>query len=107
MRSGGFTPVAHAFNKFNTLYRADGALEIESNPSEPYAIAAKDGETTRLLVSNYRKAASSFKLEMPGMKMEISSLSDAGFGKVLDATDEITLPLSAYTVYYIEAVPAK
>jgi len=107
MRSGGFTPVAHAFNKFNTLYRADGALEIESNPSEPYAIAAKDGETKRLLISNYRKAANSFNLEMPGMKMEVFSLSDAGFGKVLDAVDKITLPLSSYTVYYVEAVPVK
>ena len=104
MRTGDFTPVAHAFNKFNKLFLSDGAVEIESNGSEPYAVAAKCGGVTHLLLSNYRKPASSFNLNMPGKKMQIYGLCDGGFGKLYDRCDSVTLPLSSYTVYYIEAV---
>ena len=40
---------------------------------------------------------------MPGKKMKIFCLSDAGFGFIKEAENEIALPASKYTVYYIEA----
>ena len=103
MRNGDFTPVAHAFNKFNKLFRGECGLLIETNLSEPYAIAAKDGDTVHALISNYRKVASSFNLEMPGKEIKVYGLCDAGFGLVREAKDKIMLPLSQYTVYYVEA----
>ena len=104
MRSGGFTPVTHAFNAFNRIFEAKNNLLIESNGSEPYAIAAFDGEKTYVLISSYCKLSDSFKLEIPGYEMKISALSDAGFGVVREANDEISLPNSKYTVYFVEAV---
>ena len=103
MRNGDYTPVAHAFHEFNKLFRSECGLEIESNLSEPYAIAAKDGETVHALISNYRKCAASFNLEIPGKEIKVYGLCDAGFGLVREAKDNITLPLSQYTVYYVEA----
>ena len=103
MRSGGYTPVAHVFSKFNKMFRSEGALEIVSNASEPYAIAAKDGDTSYVLISSYRKNADSVKLQMPGKRMKIYGLSDGGFGFLYDAEDELRLPTSQYTVYYVEA----
>jgi hypothetical protein len=103
MRTGAFTPVAHAFHEFNKLFHSDGALDIVANSSEPYAIAAKEGEITRALISNYRKAGSVVKLELPGKKFKIYGLSDGGFGLLFEGSDVIELPLSSYTVYYVEA----
>ena len=103
MRSGAFTPVAHAFHEFSKIFKAGNELAIESNLSEPYAVAATDGNMTYALISSYRKNGDSFKLEMPGKKMTVFSLSDAGFGKVREAENEISLPMSKYTVYYVEA----
>lgn len=103
MRTGDYTPVAHVFHMFSKLFTSDGALEIESNLSEPYAIAAKEGDVTHLLISNYKKASSSVKLEMPGKKMKIYGLCDGGFGMLREAQDFAELPLSSYTVYYVEA----
>ncbi len=103
MRTGAFTPVAHAFHEFNKLFRSDGALDIVANSSEPYAIAAKEGGITRALISNYRKAGSVVKLELPGKSFKIYGLSDGGFGLLFEGTDVIELPLSSYTVYYVEA----
>ena len=103
MRTGEFTPVAHAFHEFSSLFRSEGALEIVSNSSEPYAIAARDGELTRVLISNYRKAGSTVKLELPGKSFKVYGLSDGGFGLLREGSDVIELPLSAYTVYYVEA----
>ena len=103
MRSGGLTPVAHAFHAFSKIYRAENEVEIVSNCSEPYAVAATDGDTIYALISSYRKNGDSFKLEMPGKTMTVYSLSDAGFGKVREAKSEISLPISKYTVYYVEA----
>ena len=103
MRSGDYTPVAHAFNKFSNLFRADGEVEIISNSSEPYAVAAKSGDTVCALISSYRKPASSFNLEIPGKKIKIWGLCDAGFGYIKEAEDSVRLPLSQYTVYYVEA----
>ena len=103
MRTGEFTPVAHAFHEFSGLFRSEGALEIVSNSSEPYAIAARDGELTRVLISNYRKAGSTVKLELPGKSFKVYGLSDGGFGLLREGSDLVELPLSAYTVYYVEA----
>lgn len=105
MRSGGYTPVTHAFHAFNEIYRLKNALKIESNLSEPYAVAATDGEKSLALISSYRKASDSFKLEIAGCEMKIYALSDAGFGLVRTARDSITLPMSSYTVYFVEATP--
>ena len=104
MRTGAFTPVAHAFHEFNKLFHSDGALEIISNSSEPYAIAAKSGDLTRALISNYRKEASVLKLELPGKSFKVFGLCDGGFGLLCEGKDIIELPLSSYTVYYVEAV---
>ena len=103
MRTGEFTPVAHAFHEFSKLFRGDGALEIESNSSEPYAIAAKDGGVTRVLISNYRKPASTVTVELPGKKIRVFGLCDGGFGELKSCRDSVTLPLSLYTVYCMEA----
>ena len=103
MRSGGFTPVTHAFNAFNKIFKAGEQLEIESNGSEPYALAARDGDTTYALISSYKKASNVFTLDMPGKRITVSALSDAGFGIVREAEDSISLPTSAYTVYFVEA----
>ncbi len=104
MRSGEFTPVTHAFHAFNELFKLRHGVKIESSGSEPYALAASDGEKTLALISSYRKSIDSFKLSVPGHKMKISALSDAGFGVVREAEDEISLPISKYTVYFVEAV---
>jgi len=103
MRSGDYTPVAHAFNKFSNLFRADAALTVESNSSEPYAVAAKKGDTVYALISSYRKNGDSFNLEVPGKKIKIWGLSDGGFGYLKEAEGSVRLPLSKYTVYYVEA----
>lgn len=103
MRSGGLTPVAHVFHAFSSIYKAQNLLKTETNASEPYAIAATDGELTYALISCYRKNCDSFSLNMPGKKMKIFCLSDAGFGFIKEAENEIALPASKYTVYYIEA----
>lgn len=103
MRTGGFTPVAHVFNAFNKLYHSENSLEIESNPSEPYAIAAKDGDTTHVLISNYHKMSSSVTVNMPGKTISVSGLCDGGFGKLFVAENQVTLSLSQYSVYYLEA----
>jgi hypothetical protein len=103
MRSGDYTPVAHAFNRFSNLFLSDGELEIETNDSEPYAVAAKKGDTVCALISSYRKPADSFNLEIPGKKIKIFGLSDGGFGYLKEAEGSVRLPLSKYTVYYIEA----
>jgi len=103
MRTGEYTPVSHSFHKFNKLFRAEGALEIESNSSEPYAIAAKDGDATYALISNYRKNSSSVNLNIPDKKIKVWGLCDGGFGLVREGEGSITLPLSSYTVYYVEA----
>ena len=103
MRTGEFTPVSHAFHEFNKLFHSDGELEIIKNDSEPYAIAAKSGGITRVLISNYRKAASVVKLELPGKSFKVYGLSDGGFGLLREGKDAAELPLSSYTVYYVEA----
>ena len=103
MRSGEFTPVAHTFHAFNKLFRGDGALRIESAPNEPYAVAAKSGDKTHLLVSNYKGKEESFTLNMPNKKMQVFALCDSGFGKLCEAHGSVTLPLASYTVYYVEA----
>ena len=103
MRTGAFTPVAHAFHEFSKLFRSEGELEIVANSSEPYAIAARDGELTRVLISNYRKAGSTVKLELPGKSFKVYGLSDGGFGLLSEGESVIELPLSSYTVYYVEA----
>ena len=103
MRTGKFTPVAHAFHEFNKLFHSDGQLEIVSNSSEPYALAARLGGVTHVLISNYRKAGCGFKLELPGKSFKVYGLCDAGFGLLFEGKDEIELPLSSYTVYHIEA----
>ena len=103
MRTGEFTPVSHAFHEFNKLFQSDGELEIIKNDSEPYAIAAKSGGITRVLISNYRKAASVVKLELPGKSFKVYGLSDGGFGLLREGKDAAELPLSSYTVYYVEA----
>lgn len=103
MRSGEYTPVAHAFNKFSNLFRADAALAVESNSSEPYAIAAKKGDTVCALISSYRKNCDSFNLEIPDKKIKIWGLSDGGFGYLKEGEGSVRLPVSKYTVYYVEA----
>ena len=103
MRTGGFTPVAHVFNAFNKIYLAKNSLNIESNSSEPYAIASTDGDTTHVLISNYRKMSSSVTVNMPGKTITVSGLCDGGFGKLFVAEDSVSLPLSQYSVYYLEA----
>ena len=103
MRTGEYTPVAHVFHEFNKMFRSDGALEIESTPSEPYAIATKCGDTVRALISNYRKSSSSVTVNIPGKKIKVFGLCDGGFGKLFEADEKVNLPLSSYTVYYIEA----
>jgi hypothetical protein len=103
MRTGEYTPVAHVFHEFNKMFRSDGALEIESTPSEPYAIAAKCGDTVRALISNYRKSSSSVTVNIPGKKIKVFGLCDGGFGKLFEADEKVNLALSSYTVYYIEA----
>lgn len=103
MRSGNLTPVAHVFHAFSSIYNAQKLLSIDANASEPYAVAASDGKTAYALISNYQKNCDSFKLEMPGKKMKIYGLCDAGFGLVREVSDVSTLPLSKHTVYYVEA----
>ena len=103
MRSGELTPVAHVFHAFSEIFKAQNELAIESNLSEPYAVAATDGSVTHALISSYRKTAQSFNLEMPGKKMKIYGLCDAGFGLVKEVENSVSLPTSQYTVYYIEA----
>ena len=103
MRSGEFTPVSHAFAAFNQIFKAKNALKIDSNLSEPYAIAAGDDNKILALISSYRKSSDTFKLCIPGYNIKISALSDAGFGVVRIAESEISLPMSSYTVYFVEA----
>jgi hypothetical protein len=103
MRPGELTPVAHVFHAFSEIFKAQNEIAIESNLSEPYAVAATDGSVTHALISSYRKTAQSFNLEMPGKKMKIYGLCDAGFGLVREAEDGITLPISQYSVYYVVA----
>ena len=104
MRSGGYTPVSEVFRVFNhCLFHSEGELEILSNLSEPYAVAAKSGDTTHVLISSYRKPEDSVKLEMPGKKMKIYGLSDGGFGLIKEVENTVSLPLSSYTVYHVEA----
>ena len=104
VRGGAFTPVAHVFHAFGEIYNAkDGGVGIDSNPSEPYAIAARDGDTLKLLISGYNKATQSFTLELPGRAIRVMGLCDAGFGEVRRAENSVTLPLSKTSVYYVEA----
>jgi len=103
MRTGEFTPVAHVFNAFSKIYKAENSLKIESNLSEPYALAAESDGKTYVLISSYKKASQSFDLHMPGKKMRIHGLCDAGLGLVREAEDSVTLPMSEYSVYFVEA----
>lgn len=103
MRSGEFTPVAHVFHSFSEIYRAQNSLKIESNDSEPYAVAASNGKATYALISSYKKCCDSFTLCMPHKKMKIYGLCDAGFGLVKEAEDTTSLPASKYSVYYVVA----
>jgi len=103
MRSGAFTPVTHVFAAFNTLFRSDNALKIDSAAGDPPAIAARTGDKKYVLISNYRRGEGSFTLDIPNAKIAVSILGDGGFTPFREAESSVTLPLSDYTVYFAEA----
>ena len=103
MRSGGYTPVSHVFHAFSSLFTSEASLEIEKNPSEPYAVAAVNGSKTYALISNYRKPTDTFTLKLPGKKIKVFGLCDGGFGLLSESDNEVKLALSSYTVYFVEA----
>ena len=103
LRTGAYTCVLHAFAAFNRLYRAENRIEIIREDGEPYAIAARSGDTTVALISNYRLGSGELCLEADGKKITVSRLTEEGFVSVGSADNRITLPVDDYTVYSVLA----
>lgn len=109
LRTGELTPPAHVFAAFSRLYQAKNELKTVRTEEDPMVLAAGDGNTTCVLISNYGKQDQNVELQMDscvGQTLYFYELADAS-GFVLKeqtkVSEKLHLSCNAGKVFYLVA----
>ena len=106
-RTKDYTPVAHVYNAFAKLFKAQDQVEVITDTFDAHVLAAKNGDNVYALISNYQSLAKSIQIAVPASKKESVKLYrlTEKYGFVFEReipTEQSWVYLAPGAIYFIE-----
>lgn len=106
-RTKEYTPVAHVYNAFSKLFKAQDQVEVITDRFDAPVLATKKDDKIYALISNYQSLAKATQIAIPASKKESAKLYrlTENFGFVFEReipTEENWVYLAPGAVYFIE-----